>query len=101
MKAVLVGFPNCGFCVQPSRAIDVRLLAFLPQALLQRTDEIVRNDKQITTREPETELSAPKGSINNIVYVLGYSKMCSCLVPRLKTDCHKTTERGAFRYAFL
>jgi len=48
---------------------------------------------KFTTRELETELSVSKGSVNNIIYALGYSKLCYCLVPRHKTDCHKTVRK--------
>lgn len=65
----------------------MRLLAFQTQGLLQSTDKLVQNDQQFTTRELETELLVSKGSVNNIVYALGHSKVCSCLVPRHKTDC--------------
>jgi hypothetical protein len=82
MKAVLVGLHELRVLrtANPSTETCV-FLAFQLQALLQRTDELVRNDQLITTRELETEISVSKGSVNNIIYTLVYSKVCSCLIP--------------------
>jgi hypothetical protein len=45
--------------------------------LLQRADELIRNDRRITTKELATELSVSKGSVNNCIDVqsclLGYT----------------------------
>ena len=94
MKAMLVGLHELRILrgTKPSLVTCV-FLAFQRQAWHQRTNELVRNDQQITAIELQTELSVSKGSVNNIIYGLGYSKVCSCLVPRHKTDCHKTVRK--------
>jgi hypothetical protein len=46
-------------------------------ALLQRADELIRKNQQITTRKLATELSVSKGNVNNIIDALGYAKVCA------------------------
>jgi hypothetical protein len=67
-------------------------------ALLQCADELLRNDRWITTRKLATELSVSKGSVNNIIDALRYAKMCARWVPRSLTDDHKTLLKEVCSY---
>jgi hypothetical protein len=45
------------------------------QTVPKRADKLIRNDRMMVTRQLVIELSALKGSVNNIIGVTGYSEM--------------------------
>ena len=61
--------------------------------LFQRADELIPNNRRITTRQLATVLSVSKGSVSNMTHALGYSKMCARWVPRSLTDYHETVPK--------
>jgi transposase len=61
--------------------------------LLQLADKLIRKDRRITTRRLATELSESKGTVNNIIDALGYSKACARWVPRSLTDDQRTVRK--------
>ena len=63
------------------------------QTLLHSRDELVQNDRRMTIINLATELSASKGSANNIIDALRYSNVCARCVPRSLTDYHKTVQK--------
>ena len=66
------------------------LTAVIPQALLQRAYELIRNVRRITARKLVTELSVTERSAKNTTDALGYSKVCAAPVPLNLVYCHKT-----------
>lgn len=67
--------------------------AAVTQQLLQRADELIRNDQRFTIRKYATELSVSTERVSNFTDVLGYSKVCLCRVPRSPTDYRKTVRK--------
>jgi hypothetical protein len=85
--------------VEPSDApCSGRPTTAVTLALLQYADELLRNDRWITTRKLETELLVSKGSVNNIIDALRYAKMCARWVPRSLTDDHITLLKEVCSY---
>lgn len=60
---------------------------------IQRVDEIIREDRRVTTNELCLTLSISKGSVMTIIQQLGYSKICARWVPRMLTDQNKETRK--------
>jgi hypothetical protein len=56
---------------------------------MQRADSHNRNDRRITTRKLAAVLDIDKGSVEKIIYQLGYSKMCARWVPRSLIEEHE------------
>jgi hypothetical protein len=63
------------------------------RALLWCADELIQNDRWLTTAKFVIGPSVSKGSMNNIIDALGYSKVCACWVPRSLTDYNKTVRK--------
>jgi len=54
-------------------------------------DELIWNDQWIILGKfCKFKLSVPKGSVNNVVVALRYSKVCTHWFPWSLNDCHKT-----------
>jgi hypothetical protein len=69
-------------------------------ALLERADELIRKDRRITTRKLASELSVSKGSVNNVIDALGYTKsVCTLGSTKLNRRSLNYAERGVFRFA--
>jgi histone-lysine N-methyltransferase SETMAR len=58
-------------------------------AKIQLAESHIRNDRRITTRELAAILGIGKGSVDKIIHLLGYSKVCARWVPRSLTEEHK------------
>ncbi|KAJ8865559.1 hypothetical protein PR048_033079 [Dryococelus australis] len=60
---------------------------------IQHVDEIIRDDRWITTDELCHLLSIGKGTVMTIIEKLGYSKACACGVPKMLTDQNKEARK--------
>jgi histone-lysine N-methyltransferase SETMAR len=57
--------------------------------MLNSTDAIIHANRRITTRQLALQFSISTGSVCSIIETLGYSKVCSKLVPRSLTTDHR------------
>ncbi|GBM78960.1 hypothetical protein AVEN_47696-1 [Araneus ventricosus] len=58
-------------------------------------DELIRQNRQITTREIVVELSISKGTVHNIIHKnLGYGKVRAQWVPKHLSESQKTAKIG-------
>jgi len=55
----------------------------------ERLDQLIRANRQITTRELCTELNIGFNALETVVATLEYRKVCARLVPRMLTQEHK------------
>ncbi|GBM58971.1 hypothetical protein AVEN_230085-1 [Araneus ventricosus] len=54
-------------------------------------NELIRQNRRITTREVAVELSISKGTVHHIIYKkLGYGKVCAQWVPKNLSENQKT-----------
>ncbi|GBN82235.1 hypothetical protein AVEN_7673-1 [Araneus ventricosus] len=54
-------------------------------------DELIRQNRRITTRETAVQLSISKGTVHHIIHKkCGYGKVCSQRVPRYLSENQKT-----------
>ncbi|GBN21721.1 hypothetical protein AVEN_105829-1 [Araneus ventricosus] len=54
-------------------------------------DELIRQNRRITTREIAVELSISKGTVHHIIHKkLGYGKVCAQWVPKHLSENQKT-----------
>ncbi|GBM44315.1 hypothetical protein AVEN_232107-1 [Araneus ventricosus] len=60
----------------------VQAHAVTNSATISAVDELIRQNRQITTREIAFELSISKGTVHHIIHrKLGYGKLCAQWVP--------------------
>ncbi|GBN11461.1 hypothetical protein AVEN_210300-1 [Araneus ventricosus] len=60
-------------------------------ATISAVDELMRQNRRITTREIAVELSISKGTVHHIIHrKLGYGKVCAQWVPKHLSDNQKT-----------
>ncbi|GBM28294.1 hypothetical protein AVEN_233170-1 [Araneus ventricosus] len=58
-------------------------------------DELIWQNRRITTREIAVELSISKGTVHHITHKeLGYGKVCAQWVPKHLSENRKTTRMG-------
>ncbi|GBN04718.1 hypothetical protein AVEN_207865-1 [Araneus ventricosus] len=58
-------------------------------------DELIHQNRRITTREIAVELSISKGTVHHIIHKnLGYGKICAQWVPRHLSENQKTARMG-------
>ncbi|GBN82639.1 hypothetical protein AVEN_244137-1 [Araneus ventricosus] len=58
-------------------------------------DELIRQNRWITTREIAVELSISKGTVHHIIHKrLGYGKVCAQWVPKHLSENQKTARMG-------
>ncbi|GBN77474.1 hypothetical protein AVEN_111184-1 [Araneus ventricosus] len=58
-------------------------------------DELMRQNRRITTREIAVELSISKGNVHHIIHEkLGYGKVCAQWVPKHLPENQKTARMG-------
>ncbi|GBM95675.1 hypothetical protein AVEN_27286-1 [Araneus ventricosus] len=58
-------------------------------------DELIRQNRRITTREIAVELSISKGTVHHIIHEkLGYGKVCAQWVPKYLSENRKTARMG-------
>ncbi|GBN80097.1 hypothetical protein AVEN_248855-1 [Araneus ventricosus] len=58
-------------------------------------DEIIQQNRRITTREIAVELSISKGTVHHIIHKkLGYGKVCAQWVPKHLSEKKKTARTG-------
>ncbi|GBL84032.1 hypothetical protein AVEN_100893-1 [Araneus ventricosus] len=58
-------------------------------------DELIRQNRRITTREIAVELSISKGNVHHIIHEkLGYGKVCAQWVPKHLPENQKTARMG-------
>ncbi|GBN11616.1 hypothetical protein AVEN_43770-1 [Araneus ventricosus] len=58
-------------------------------------DEVMRQNRRITTREIAVELSISKGTVHHIIHnKLGYGKVCAHWVPKHLSENQKTARMG-------
>ncbi|GBN81185.1 hypothetical protein AVEN_163187-1 [Araneus ventricosus] len=61
-------------------------------ATISAVDELIRQNRRITTREFAVELSISKGTVQHIIHKkLGYGKVCAQWVPKHLPENQKTT----------
>ncbi|GBO37355.1 hypothetical protein AVEN_15797-1, partial [Araneus ventricosus] len=64
-------------------------------ATISAVDELIRQKRQITTREIPVELSISKGTVHHIIHKkLGYGKVCAQWVPKHLSENQKSTRMG-------
>ncbi|GBN40091.1 hypothetical protein AVEN_222493-1 [Araneus ventricosus] len=64
-------------------------------ATISDVDELIRQNRQITTREIAVELSISKGTVHHIIHKkLGYGKVCAQWVPQHMSENQKTARMG-------
>jgi hypothetical protein len=56
----------------------------------QKVDGLIRQDRRITFREIAAQLGGGHHAVQEMMEILGCGKVCSCWVPRLLTEEHKT-----------
>ncbi|GBM60761.1 hypothetical protein AVEN_233828-1 [Araneus ventricosus] len=58
-------------------------------------DELIRQNRRITTREISVELPISKGTVNHTIHkALGYCKICAQWVPKHLSENQKTARMG-------
>ncbi|GBM63470.1 hypothetical protein AVEN_260903-1 [Araneus ventricosus] len=58
-------------------------------------DELIRQNRRITTHEIAVELSISKGTVHHIIYkLLGYGKVCAQRVPKHLSENQKMARMG-------
>ncbi|GBM59194.1 hypothetical protein AVEN_171248-1 [Araneus ventricosus] len=64
-------------------------------AMISAVDELIRQNRRITTREIAVELSISKGTAHHIIHKkLGYGKVCAQSVPKHLSENQKTARIG-------
>ncbi|GBN65169.1 hypothetical protein AVEN_63679-1 [Araneus ventricosus] len=64
-------------------------------ATISAVDELIRQNRRITTREIAVELSISKGTVHHIIHKrLGYGKVCAQWVPKHLSENEKTARMG-------
>ncbi|GBL88556.1 hypothetical protein AVEN_256584-1, partial [Araneus ventricosus] len=64
-------------------------------ATISDVDELMRQNRRITTREIAVELSISKGTVHHIIHKkLVYGKVCAQWVPKYLSDNQKTARMG-------
>ncbi|GBN65725.1 hypothetical protein AVEN_180372-1 [Araneus ventricosus] len=64
-------------------------------ATISAVDELIRQNRRITTREIAVELSISKGTVHHIIHQkLGYGKVCAQWVPKHPSENQKTARMG-------
>ncbi|GBM24193.1 hypothetical protein AVEN_4946-1 [Araneus ventricosus] len=64
-------------------------------ATISAVDELIRQNRRITTREIAVELSISKGTVHHIIHKkLGYDKVCAQWVPKHLSENQKTARMG-------
>ncbi|GBN19219.1 hypothetical protein AVEN_218036-1 [Araneus ventricosus] len=64
-------------------------------ATISAVDELIRQNRRITTREIAVELSISKGTAHHIIHkTLGYGKVCAQWVPKHLSENQKTERLG-------
>ncbi|GBO36432.1 hypothetical protein AVEN_141355-1 [Araneus ventricosus] len=64
-------------------------------ATISAVDELIWQNRRITTREIAVELSISKGTVNHIIHKkLGYDKVCAHFVPKHLSENQKTARMG-------
>ncbi|GBM21446.1 hypothetical protein AVEN_99267-1 [Araneus ventricosus] len=67
--------------------------AVTKSAAISAVDELIRQNRRITTREIAVELSISKGTVHRIIHKkLGYGKVCAQWVPKHLSENQKTTK---------
>ncbi|GBM46782.1 hypothetical protein AVEN_6060-1 [Araneus ventricosus] len=60
-------------------------------ATISAVDELIRQNRRITTRETAVELSISKGTVHHIIHKkFGYGKVCAQWVPKHPSENQKT-----------
>ncbi|GBO01683.1 hypothetical protein AVEN_138519-1 [Araneus ventricosus] len=64
-------------------------------ATISAADELIRQNRRITTREIAVQLSISKGAVHHIIHKkLGYGKVCARWVPKHLSENQKTARVG-------
>ncbi|GBM86999.1 hypothetical protein AVEN_19895-1 [Araneus ventricosus] len=64
-------------------------------AMISAVDELIRQNRRITTREIVVELLLRKGTVHHIIHKkLGYGKICAQWVPKHLSENQKTVMMG-------
>ncbi|GBN65517.1 hypothetical protein AVEN_135211-1 [Araneus ventricosus] len=64
-------------------------------ATISDVDELIRQNRRITTREIAVGLSISKGTVHHIIHKkLGYGKVCAQCVPKHLSENQKTARMG-------
>ncbi|GBO29420.1 hypothetical protein AVEN_93255-1 [Araneus ventricosus] len=64
-------------------------------ARISDVNELIRQNRRITTREIAVELSISKGTVHHIIHKkLGYGKVCAQWVPKHLSESQKTARKG-------
>ncbi|GBN98730.1 hypothetical protein AVEN_268013-1 [Araneus ventricosus] len=64
-------------------------------ATISAVDELIRQNRRITTREIAVELSISKGTVHHIIHkTLVYGKVCAEWVPKHLSENQKTARMG-------
>ncbi|GBM68801.1 hypothetical protein AVEN_22274-1 [Araneus ventricosus] len=64
-------------------------------ARISAADELIRQNRRITTRDIAVELSISKGTVHHIIQKkLGYGKVCAQWVPKHLSENQKTARMG-------
>ncbi|GBL91204.1 hypothetical protein AVEN_195100-1 [Araneus ventricosus] len=67
-------------------------------ATISAVDELIRQNRRITTREIAVELSISTGTVRHIIQKrLGYGKICAQWVPKHLSENQKTARMGVCR----
>ncbi|GBN42993.1 hypothetical protein AVEN_44228-1 [Araneus ventricosus] len=75
--------------------VNIKDLPRPGQATFSAVDELVRQNRRITTREIGVELSISKGTAHHIIHKkLGYGKVCAQWVPKHLSGNQKTARLG-------
>ncbi|GBN80262.1 hypothetical protein AVEN_269683-1 [Araneus ventricosus] len=66
-------------------------------AMISAVDELIRQNRRITTREIAVELSISKGTVHHIIHKkLGYGKVCAQWVPKHLSENQMTARMGVY-----
>ncbi|GBN47761.1 hypothetical protein AVEN_66435-1 [Araneus ventricosus] len=61
-------------------------------------DELIRQNRRITTHEIAVQLPISKGNVHHIIHkTLGYGKVCAQTMPKYLSENHKMARMGVFR----
>ncbi|GBO02947.1 hypothetical protein AVEN_247272-1 [Araneus ventricosus] len=64
-------------------------------AAISAMDELIRQNRRITTLEIAVEMSISKGTVHHIIHIkLGYGKVCAQWVPKHLSENQKTARMG-------
>ncbi|GBM28456.1 hypothetical protein AVEN_33908-1 [Araneus ventricosus] len=81
--------------LSPSCIEIVQVHGVTNSATISAVDELILQNRQITTSEIAVELSTSKGTVHRIILKkLGYGKVCAQWVPKRLTENQKTARMG-------